>query len=121
MNRLEDKELALLLKKSSQPKVSVKLSNSIMNQIQQMEDRKSLFQKYIRRSWIFISLACILSLKVVGSFSVIQALFAVWLNSILPGAYDVLSYLVITLIAGLLLFELNLLATHHFAKIQKAV
>ncbi len=121
MNPLEDKELGFLLKKSSQPKVHSGLSNSIMNQIIQMEDRKFLYQKYILRSWILISLAFILSLKIAVSFSVVQSLFAVWLNTIIPGAYDIFSYLLITLIAGLILYELNLLVTHQFTRIQKSI
>jgi len=73
--------------------------------------------KYLYRSWFFISVAAILSLFSITSFSVIQATFELAINSLLPGLYDYITLLIISAIAGLFFYQLNQLLSHQFRKV----
>jgi membrane protein insertase Oxa1/YidC/SpoIIIJ len=120
-NELTDLEFRRLLQKKEEPTISPNLSNVIMGVIYSREAQRSSYIKYINRSWLFILVALLLSLFTIGSFSFIQAAFADYLNQMLPGLYDYFSIIMVTLVAGLFLYQLNQLLSYHFRKIGLAL
>jgi hypothetical protein len=118
---MEDIELSKLLKKASQPIAGKDFSREVMNHVYQAETRSASVKRYIRYSWVFILISILLSLKLISLINAIQSVFEKMLNMLLPGLSDSLSYLILIIIAGLVLYELNLLVTQYFKTREKIV
>jgi hypothetical protein len=118
---IEDKELSKLLKKASHPIAGKDFSREVMNQVYQAETRSASVKRYIRFSWVFILISILLSLKLISLINAIQSVFEKMLNMLLPGLSDTLSYLILIIIAGLVLYELNSLVTQYFSRTKKKI
>lgn len=118
---IEDKELSKLLKKASQPIAGKDFSREVMNKVYQAETRSASVKRYIRFSWVFILISILLSLKLISLINAIQSVFEKMLNIMLPGLSDTLSYLILIVIAGLVLYELNSLVTQYFSRTKKKI
>jgi len=117
---LTDLEFRSLLKKKEVPELSSDMSNAIMEQIYSIEAQRKGYLKYINRSWLFITVAFLLSMFTMGSFSFIQLAFADYLNQLFPGLYDYFTMLLVILVASLFLYQLNQLLSSFYRKIDLA-
>jgi hypothetical protein len=76
--------------------------------------RDLIFKKYIKRSWVFIGIAILLSLKAVSQLANFKIAFTDIADKIPPGSLDIFIFSVLTVLASLLFYQLdNLLSIRH--------
>ena len=111
---IDENELGFLLKKAKSPEADVDFTQKIMKEIYKVEIPDLAVKRYLRFSWVFILLASALSIKVILIIEKTSSIFSKWTNQYIPGLSYYIGYMILVIIAGILLFELNLVLSHYF-------
>lgn len=107
MEKDKSKEFENILKKTTSPTPSLDLTNLIMGKIKLIDAKNALYKKYIKKSWFFIIVAVILSLKMAMQLSYFELALADIVNSYLPGSSQIFTFTLLSLIASLVFYQFN--------------
>ena len=117
MENIENsKEFKEILKRATEPTPSLDFTNIIMGKVKLIDLKRGMYKKYIKRSWFFIIVAAILSLKVVLQLTYVELAFADIINPYIPGASQFFTYAILSLIAGMFFYQFNNLLNYKFAE-----
>lgn len=116
MNIENSKEFKEILDIATKSTPSLDFTNIIMGKVKLIDLKNAIYKKYIKRSWFFIVVAAILSLKVVLQLSYVELAFADIVNQYLPGASQIFTFILLSLIVGLFLYQFNNLVNYRFAE-----
>jgi len=112
---LSKTEFIKLLQQANHPVSNVDLSDKIMRKIQIIDLKNKVYDKYIRSSWFFIALATILAVKGISVLTLVESTFAQWTNSLIPGLSEIVTFTLLSALAGLIFYQLNNLITQRMA------
>lgn len=87
-----------------------------MGEIITIDIKNKVNKKYIRSSWIFISLSIIIAIKGSNVLSYFESIFSQFTNSLIPGLLEFISYTLLSAIAGLIFYQLNNLISQRVAR-----
>jgi len=110
-----NQQIKKILQKASKPEVPLNFTSILMDKIYSIELTNKLFQRYIKRSWFFITLAFILALPGISQINIIGSAFKAFVDGLLPGVFEIFIYSLLIFISGLLLYQLNNLLSYKYA------
>ena len=108
-----------ILKKATVPKPLVNFTDAIMENILIADVRSKAFNKNIKRSWLFILIAVLLSIVSVSQLTYVELAFMDIVNKYLPGIFEVFTFTLLSFLAGLFFYQLNNLLTYQFSETEK--
>lgn len=113
---IKDENLKVMLEQVKQPQYSEVFTQAIMDKVQALDLKSSMVKKYLRRSWIFFTVAILFSFRGILAIENVQQTFATMVNFRLVGFVNGGIYLLITALAALILYQWNALLVHKFEK-----
>lgn len=115
----ENEEFIKLLKKATKPVISVDFTEHIMGNVALMRINKPASTKDIKRSYIFLVLAILISFLSIFQLSYFEFAVSDLVNSYLPNLSEYITYLLLSLISGLIFYQLNNLLMYRFVEIKQ--
>ena len=115
----ENEEFIKLLKKATKPAISTDFTEHIMGNVALLRINKSTSAKDMKRSYIFLVLAVLISF--LSIFQILYFEYAVsdLVNSYLPNLAAYITYVLLSLISGLIFYQLNNLLNYRFVEIEQ--
>jgi hypothetical protein len=114
----KNEEFIKLLKKATKPIIPVDFTEHIMGNVALLRINKSTSAKDMKRSYIFLVLAVLISFLSIFQLSYFEFAVSDLVNSYLPNLAAYITYVLLSLILGLIFYQLNNLLKYRFVEIK---